>query len=105
MAGMPKKAGSWLRMIMIAAALMNPEITGWLNRFTTPPMFVMRSNQSVTADCRQITAVTPTYASENASACTRTASATMIAITATGPTARLGDEPSTAYSSGGTMAA
>ena len=94
--GMPVSAVSWLRMIMIAAALMNPEITGWLNRFTMPPICVSRSSHSVTADCRQITAVTPRYASENAAACTRTASATMIAITATGPTARLGDEPSTA---------
>ena len=81
---------------MIAAALMKPEITGWLNRFTMPPICVSRSSHSVTADCRQITAVTPRYASENAAACARTASATMIAITATGPTARLGDEPSTA---------
>ena len=102
---MPVNAVSWLRMIRIAAALMNPEITGWLNRFTTPPMFVSRSNHNVIADCTQITAVTPRYASENAGACARTASATMIAITATGPTARLGDEPSTAYSNGGTTLA
>ena len=44
---MPVSAVSWLRMIMIAAALMNPEITGWLNRFTMPPICVSRSNHSV----------------------------------------------------------
>ena len=65
-AGMPVNAVSWLRMIMIAAALMKPAITGWLSRLTMPPICVMRSSHNVMPDCRQIVAVTPRYASENA---------------------------------------
>jgi hypothetical protein len=46
-------------MISRAAALTNPTMTGWLSRFTTPPMFDNRNSHRIMPDCRHSRVVMP----------------------------------------------
>ncbi len=82
----PVNAGSWLTIMSTAAALTKPVITGWLSKFTSPPIRESLSSHRMIPDCKQMMVVICRYSSLYLGAYSLTVAATMSAATATGPT-------------------